>query len=246
MNHTTDQICRGELMLRQPARGYRFNVDALILAHFAGRFLDEGGGPICDLGAGCGVVGLLLAARNEGCAVTLVELQAELAALARQNIMLNGLSQRARLVEQDLRALQAADAGAPARLVVSNPPFFRLDRGRPSPDPQLAMARHEVALSLQELVAAAARLQEGGAGQLAMIHAADRRTEVLTELRLAGLEPRLVRDVAPSPEGEPVRFLVLAGGQRSAGPPQQEPALVIHDAPGVYSAEMKRVLREPA
>lgn len=244
MNHSTDPICRGELLLRQPLRGYRFNVDSLLLAHFAGAHLGQPDAAhhIVDLGAGCGVVGLLLAARFPASTVQLVELQEELVELARQNIMLNGLQDRVSVACQDLRAPGPLTGGAPPDLVVSNPPFFRRGSGRPNADPQLALARHELTCTLEELARAGSRLLRGG-GRFALVHAADRLDEALNLLPGAGLTPRLLRKIKPLPDREASRFLLLADADAGASLQEQEP-LLVHTRPGEYSQEMKEVLGE--
>src|SRR5437016_1205479 len=107
---TVDAVCRGEVIVVQPRRGYRFSIDALLLAHFAAeaaQTLKPAARHAIDLCAGCGVVGLLLARRLPGCELDLVELQPELARLASEGARRSGLGERVRVHSLDLRGLAA-------------------------------------------------------------------------------------------------------------------------------------------
>lgn len=240
MSHTKDSICRGELVLRQPRSGYRFNVDSVILAHFCRQVFSNPPGEVVDLGAGCGVVGLLLARWWDRCQVRLVEIQQELADLARANLLDNGLDGRVALCCADLREPETWRGQIAPDLVVSNPPFYRRGAGKISQNHQVAVAKHEVRCSLKELLAAcAAVLPRGGA--VAMIHAAERKEELLEQMRHSDLEPRRIRLVKPLPERKSARVLVLArrGGN---GPAVDLPELLVEQRPGEYSEEMAGIL----
>ena len=122
---TQDALLRGELSLWQPARGqgYRFNLDPVLLSGFS-----RPRGRVLELGAGCGVLGLLLLKRGRAEQVTFVERQPALAALCERNLKENGFADRGRVVCGDLRELTLeAHEG-----VVFNPPYFAANSGRPS------------------------------------------------------------------------------------------------------------------
>ncbi len=241
---TLDSVCRGELTLLQPRDGYRFNVDSLILADFVRRAVHPAPSRAADLGAGCGVVGLLLAQRWPGCSVTLVELQADLALLALENARYSSARSRVRVVRADLRQV-AAWAPEPPELLVCNPPFFPGGSGRASPVSQIALARHELCCTLGELCAAAAAALRPG-GQLALIHDARREQELLCRLRQVGLEPALLQRVLPLPGRAPRRVLLTARAGTATAGPQELPPLLVEQAPGEHSAALRALLGERA
>src|SRR5712691_6094235 len=98
---TEDAVLGGRLRLRQPKRGHRVGHDAILLAAACPA---RAGDAVVDLGAGVGAAGLALAARVGGTAVTLVEIDADLAALAAENAQCNGLAARVRAVVLDVAA----------------------------------------------------------------------------------------------------------------------------------------------
>src|SRR5262249_40206281 len=138
----------------------------------------------CDLGAGCGVLGMVLATLDPELSVDGIELQPELVEAARRGAALNCLSERVRCVEADVRRAVVPPGGYP--LVVANPPYHAVGSGRPSPLAARAAAHHDLACTLPELLAAARRLLTPR-GRLAMIYPAERLidlAEALTAERL--------------------------------------------------------------
>ena len=130
-----DAFLGGRIRLRQPRRGHRAGTDAVLLAALAA---PREGETVYDLGAGVGAVGLIVAARTKA-RVVFVEREPVLAALCRENIALNRLEARARVIEADLLAPAAVRrerglAPQSADWVVTNPPFLEEGRGRRSPD----------------------------------------------------------------------------------------------------------------
>jgi tRNA1Val (adenine37-N6)-methyltransferase len=87
---TIDTILGGALTIAQPRNGYRFSIDSLLLARFAAiRARDR----VLELGAGCGVISILIAATRQPREIAAVERQPGLADLIRRNAALNHCSQ---------------------------------------------------------------------------------------------------------------------------------------------------------
>jgi release factor glutamine methyltransferase len=200
---TLDAVYRGELLLIQRRDGYRFSIDPLLLAAFAGRCR----GRVIDLGTGCGIVPLLLALRGVR-EVVGVELQAPLFQLAYRNVQLNRCEDRVQLVNADLRQLRGVLPAGVFDLATSNPPYIP-SKELPTLSPEvrrepcIALDGGEDGLAvLRRIVAGApARLAPGGT---LVVEMHETHAEVLpalclaagfaraeTRLDLAGL-PRLV------------------------------------------------------
>jgi len=173
-----DRLLDGRLVLRQPKQGHRAGSDAILLAAALPATF---AGALADFGAGVGAVGLAAAILRPDLAVTLIEREPELAALAAENIALNELPDRAQVVTADVTAL-AASGLAPASFgcVAMNPPFFSAHEARPSPVANRRVA-HVADQPLALWLKAARRLLKP-AGHVAIIH----RTEALADI-LAGL-----------------------------------------------------------
>ncbi len=233
---TEDRFYGGRLVVRQHRDGYRFSIDAALLAAFVETGPDT---RIVDLGCGCGIVAFLLAHREPSCQVVGVEIQAGLAALARDNVALNRLETQVAILEKDVRRLQRSSCGK-GDLVVANPPYRSTGSGRINPDGERACARHEILGNLNDFAAAACRLLDPG-GRFAAVYPASRGVDLFLALRKAGLEPKRLRLVHSRPGGGARLMLVQA--IKGAGPALDvAPPLYIYQASGKYTQEAAAML----
>jgi tRNA1(Val) A37 N6-methylase TrmN6 len=240
---TEDSVLGGRLRLRQPRRGHRVGHDAILLAA-ACPACD--GDVVVDLGAGVGAAGLALAARVAGAAVTLVEIDPGLAALAAENARLNGLAGRVRTVVLD--AVAPARAFAAAGLhpdsfarVLMNPPFNDPTRQRVSPEQARRLAHSAPRATLAAWTRAAARLLRSR-GTLSLIWRADGLDDVFAALA-GGFGAVTVLPIHPKPGEGAIRVLVRAV-KASRAPLELLPALVLNDRSGRVTPEADAILRQ--
>ncbi len=203
---TLDEFLDGRLRLIQSARGYRFSIDAVLLAQFV---TVKPGDVVVDLGAGCGIISLLLLLEKPVAYAIALEIQRNLADQAVRNAALNGVTDRMGVLLADLR--QAPLWQPVADVVVCNPPFRRPGSGRVNPDLQRAIARHEIMASLNDILSAASAVLKPK-GRLALIYPAGRLVDLLVRMRAFDVEPKRMQVVYPSMEEE--SKLVLVEGAR--------------------------------
>lgn len=242
MDIVRDSFWRGRLIVWQPARGqgYRFNVDSVVLAAAV-----PPARHLLDLGAGCGILGLLLLASGRVGRVTAVEVQPELAALVRRNAQANGLAARLRVLELDLRCLtEPLDGGALVDGVAFNPPYFPRTAARAAANPCRDGARRELHGGLADFVACAQRQLAPG-GHCSAIVRWERGAELLA-LWDAGLgTPEAVLRPVCAAADQPPRHALLRA-RRAPGPaPAPQPPLVLH-VDGGYAAPLQPWLEGPA
>ena len=225
------------LILSQPERGYRYSLEPFLLAAFCRPRPRE---RIIDLGAGVGVVGLLLARNHPTVQVAGIELQPDLARSAAANARINGLAARCRIIRGDVRDAPRFLPPEHFHRVVVNPPFRRPGSGALSPDPSRARARQELTFTLADLARTAASLLRYG-GSLDMIHLAERLPEIFAALEETGLAPKKMRLVAPFRESIPRLCLLSAikGGRPGL---RIIPQLNVHEHPGRYTDEVSAIL----
>jgi tRNA1(Val) A37 N6-methylase TrmN6 len=238
---TEDSLLGGRVKLRQLRQGHRAGTDAVLLA---ASVLVRDGETAYDLGAGAGAVGLILAARASA-DVVLVEREPVLARLCRENVALNGLGARARVIEADilLPAAERRERGllpASADVVATNPPFLEAGRARRSPARLRASAHELPEDGLGRWIASAADLLRPK-GRLALIHRADALDACLRHLS-RGFGAVAVRPVHARP-GEPAIRILVAAVRGSRAPLRLLAPLVLHDASGAFTAEAEAVHR---
>jgi tRNA1(Val) A37 N6-methylase TrmN6 len=239
---TEDALLGGRVPLLQPARGHRAGTDAVLLAAAVDVPPD---GTIADLGAGTGAVGLMVAQRARTARFLFVERDPWLARLCADNIRLNGLEERAEVIEADLLAPareRRARGLLPASVDVlaTNPPFLEEGRSRTSPDPRRSAAHTLAEGGLERWIRACADLLKPK-GQLALIHRADRLADCLRHLERAFGAIR-VRPVHHTRTEAAVRVVITAV-KGSRAPLLIAPPLVLHRADGRFTPEAEAMHR---
>jgi len=223
----------GGLVLRDDG-AFPLGTDAILLADFA---RVSAGEAVCDLGCGCGVIGLLLAARRAA-DVTGVELQPDACETARQNAARNGLTGRFRTVPGDLRGIRSLLPAGTFRAVVSNPPYFPDGAGAAAPGAR-GPARTELACSLGDVCRAAAWLLRFG-GRFFVVYRPERLADLICALRENRLEPKRIRFVRHRP-GAPVSLILLEARSGGRAGLRCEPDLPLCGDDGQPSAEARRI-----
>ena len=204
-----DAFMDGRLRLVQSRTGYRFSIDAILLSQFV--TIKQGDGLI-DLGTGCGIIPLLLLLTKPVRHALGLEIQPELADQAVRNAKYNGFFDKMEIIIGDIKHPPLGDSSAD--VVVCNPPYRKKDDGRINPDPQRAIARHEILVSLDDILRTARRLLRPK-GRLSMIYPVVRLADLMVGMRGYDLEPKRIRIVYPDLQSEAKLALVEAtlGGQ---------------------------------
>jgi tRNA1Val (adenine37-N6)-methyltransferase len=232
----TDAFFDGKLCIKQGASGYRFSLDAVLLAGYAGPLADE---RLLDLGTGCGIIPLILAFRYPNIVAFGIEIQQDLAALAIFNVAANHMQNRITVLQEDMCDLKPEMIGGSVDVIVCNPPYRKPNSGRLNPDVQRAIARHELKVSLADVLQTGRRMLRT-AGRFIIIYTAERFVELLSQMRLEGIEPKFMRSIHSQPDTE--AKLVLVEGIKGARPGTRlGPPLIIYDANGDYSREVQEM-----
>jgi tRNA1Val (adenine37-N6)-methyltransferase len=187
-----------ELRIIQKKDGPYFSIDAIILAKFAnvGK-----GDKVIDLGAGGGIISLLLASTTDLQSVTAVEIQNELSDLARRNVILSGLEHKIEILNDDIRLIDKKFPPESFDLVVSNPPYRAIGSGRLNPDSPKAIARHEIKCTLDNVLHSAFHLLRNQ-GKFAVVYRPDRLADLISGCRKYNLEPKRIQFVYPDYDRE--------------------------------------------
>lgn len=238
---TRDTLFEGRLSIIQSKTGYRFSLDALLLAHFAAV---RKGSRVVDLGTGNGIVALILAAMEPSLKIVGLEIQAEMAERASRSATLNGFSGRVAIVRGDVLAADRIFSGASFDLAVCNPPYRRRASGRINPNAEKRLARHEIKANLRDFVRAAARLLRRR-GAMAAVYPAARMTDLIQAMREEALEPKRLRLVYSFAGSE--ASLVLVEGVKEAGVELKiMPPLVVYTKERKYTPEVSAILAGPS
>lgn len=239
MELTLDSI--RDLKLYQNKKGYRFSADAIILYSFVNLPKVQ---KIADIGAGSGIIGLLLAKKYCNSEVALIEVQDNLVKLAEKNAVLNQLEDRVKAINCDARKIKTICSpllfsANSFDLVISNPPFRRQQTGLISPADEKAIARHEIKLTLIDLVAVSHHLLRSK-GRLCIIYHPSRLAELIDTLRKKQMEPKRLRFVYPNIQSE-AKMVLVEAVKNGRSEIKIEKPLFIYKKNGTHTDEMKRL-----
>jgi tRNA1Val (adenine37-N6)-methyltransferase len=228
---TLDTFYRGRVRILQSKKGYRFSVDAPLLADF---IRTRPGDEALEIGTGNGVISLLLSVKPFG-RITALEIQTGLADLAERNVELNGLGDRIEVVRGDLRTYEPERKFA---LFFSNPPYIRKSSGFLSVSAEKSAAKHELHGAIGEILGKTAAWLTP-AGRASFVYPEKRREDLLAAAGESGLELRRLRFVHPRAGEPPNLFLVELG---TAAPPLElMPPLILFGPDGKSTPEAEAV-----
>jgi tRNA1Val (adenine37-N6)-methyltransferase len=241
VEETLDEILDGHLRVFQKKRGYRFSLDSILLSHFV--FLKPHTSAI-DLGCGSGIILLVLAKRFPNINYAGLEIQEELAALARKNVNFNKLVHRIKITEGDARKIKNIFSANSFDAVIFNPPYRKLNSGRINPQLEKAVARHEIKGSLKDFIRAAKYLLKPE-GKVFTIYPAKRLVELITLFRKNFIEPKKMKPVY-SDNLSAAEFVLVEGRKGSGEELKIEQPLFIYDQNKKYTADMMGIFSELA
>jgi tRNA1Val (adenine37-N6)-methyltransferase len=232
-------------VILQKRRGYRFSLDAVVLADFVA-CLRGGSKPgsrdrCLDLGTGSGIILVLLGKWSRTLSGYGVEIQESLADMADRNLRLHGLEDRFEILCMNLKDLPSRFPRASFDWITTNPPYRRLDTGRLNPDPDKALARHEVTASLRDICRVMAHLLRSK-GRSFLVYPASRFAGLAVQLRSVGLEPKTVRPVYPKPN-EKACWVLVEAVREGREELVIEPPLFVEEEAGGYTEEIKGIFR---
>lgn len=233
---TLDEILDGRLRVFQKKRGYRFSLDAILLASFISL---KAKSKAIDLGTGSGIIPLILAIHFPHVDWIGLEIQEAMAVSARRNVEINSLEKQIKIITGDAREIKKMFSENSFDSVVFNPPYRRLNSGRINPDQEKAIARHELQGSLEHFMAAAKYLLKP-AGRVFTIYPAKRLAELVCLFRVNSIEPKRMRLVFSDSESA-AEFVLLEGRSRSGEELVIEAPLFIYDQDKKYTRQMKNI-----
>ena len=233
---TADSFFNGRIQVKQHRSGYRFSIDAVLLASHAKPGPED---TVLDLGTGCGIIPMILAYRNPGIEVYGIEVQTDLADIAALNITENGLDDQITVLCMDMKTLNLETTSEPVDLVVSNPPFRKAESGRINPNRQRAVARHEIKATLYDVVETGRRMLRTG-GRFVMVYLAERMTDILTQMRTAGIEPKSIRAIHSGIETS-AKLVLVEGKKGGRAGIKICPPLIIYRKNGAYTDEVEKM-----
>jgi tRNA1(Val) A37 N6-methylase TrmN6 len=233
-----DYLLGEELRIIQSPSVFSFSLDAVLLAKFA--YMPINKGKILDLCTGNAVIPLLLSTRTKA-HITGVEIQERLYAMGQRSIRYNSLEEQIDLVHGDLKEMPRVLGFHQYDVVTCNPPYFEvLPSSEKNPNEHLAIARHEIMCTLEDVVRTSSKLVKQG-GKVAVVHRPERLLDIVTLMREYKIEPKRIQLVYPK-RGKEANTLLVEGIKDGSKGLKVLPPLVVYEENNEYTKELHRIL----
>ena len=194
-----------------------------------------------DLGTGTGIISILLAAKTNLNKIIGIEVQKDIANMAKRSIRLNNLQDKIEIKNIDIRDIEQKSLIERGKFdfVVTNPPYKKQDTGKTNKNEYKYLSRHETTANLETFIKVT-KIVLKDKGSIYMVHRPDRLVDILELMRKYKIEPKKIRFVYSTIEKNPV--LVLIKGVKNAMPFLKiEKPLIIYNSKGEYTDEIYKI-----
>ena len=236
-NERIDDLEYKGLKIIQNKKGFCFGIDSVLLSDYAKNIKKNSN--VIDIGTGTGIISLLLCKKTELNKIYGIELQEEVADMAKRSIKLNGLENKIEIINKNIKDIFEILEPNKYDAIVTNPPYKKLDTGLKSDDKKQLISRHEVECTLEDILEKSYKLLKSN-GEFYMVHRAERLVDIMYYLRKYKLEPKNIRFVHSKKDEKPNLILIRAVKNAKEFLKIDKP-LVIYKDNGEYTDEILKI-----
>ena len=230
-----DLQCNGLCLIQDPDR-FCFGIDAVLLSNFV---KVKKNGHVVDLCTGSGIVPILLSAKTGAKKITGIEIQSDIADMARRSVSYNKLDEKIDIINDDISNALKYINNCSVDSVCVNPPYMKDTTAIKNPDLPMAIARHELLTDLETVINIASKLLKES-GKFFMVHRPSRLSEIFASMRQNRIEPKRLRFIHPYIESK-ANLVLIEGAKGSGVWLDVEPPLVVYKDKNVYTDEVLKI-----
>lgn len=236
-NERIDDLEKNGYKIIQNPEVFCFGIDAILLAHFAK--VTKASQKILDIGTGTGIIPILMHAAYQKGSYIGIDIQENMVEMASRSSKLNQIEKDVKFLNVDIKSYREYFSWEEFDVITTNPPYMKGESGLKNEHPSISVARHEVACTLEDIIAASSYMLKDK-GKLYMIHRPHRLIDITTLMRNYKVEPKRMRFVHPKPGKAPT--MVLIEGARNGGPELRvESPLMVYNEAGTYTDEIYEI-----
>lgn len=230
-----DLQCNGLYLIQDPDK-FCFGIDAVLLSNFV---KVKKNGHVVDLCTGSGIVPILLSAKTGAKKITGIEIQSDIADMARRSVSYNKLDEKIDIINDDISNALKYINNCSVDSVCVNPPYMKDTTAIKNPDLPMAIARHELLTYLDTVINIASKLLKES-GKFFMVHRPSRLSEIFASMRQNRIEPKRLRFIHPYIESK-ANLVLIEGAKGSGVWLDVEPPLVVYKDKNVYTDEVLKI-----
>lgn len=221
----------------QNSEGFCFGIDSVLLSDFAKDIRHNS--KVMDLGTGTGILCILLAGKTKLKEINGIEIQEEVADMARRSVELNSLQDKVKIINESILNLEKIFEKGSIDAIVTNPPYKKLNTGLQNDNEKKVISRHEITANLEDFIRISKDMLKDK-GEFYMVHRPERLVDIIYLMRKYKIEPKQIRFVAPKIGKEP--NLVLIKGVKNAKEFLKfDNILYVYNEDGSYTEELLKI-----
>lgn len=236
-NERIDDLEFKNLKIIQNKDGFCFGIDSVLLSDFAKNIRNNS--KVIDLGTGTGIINILLSGKTNASEFIGVEIQEEVAEMAKRSIELNKLENKIKIINENILNLKELYKQKSFDVVVTNPPYKKINTGLVNDEDKKIISRHEITARLEDFINIASYLLKDY-GEFYMVHRPDRLVDIFNIMRKEKIEPKLIKFVYPNKNKK--TNLVLIKGVKNGNPfLEYENNLFVYNEDGTYTDDILKI-----
>ena len=236
-NERIDDLEYKGLKIIQNKEGFCFGVDSVLLSDYAKKIKRDA--KVVDIGTGTGIISLLLCKKTNLSKVIGIEIQEDVAEMATRSIKLNNIQDKFEIINADIKNVFDILKPYQYDVVVTNPPYKKIDTGVKNVEKKQLISRHEVKCTLEDIIEKGSKLLKD-LGEFYMVHRAERLVDIMCLLRKHKLEPKNIRFVH-SRAGEKPSLILIRAVRGAKEFLKIDKPLVIYKENGEYTNEILEI-----
>ncbi len=189
-----------------------------------------------------GVIPILINAKNDIEKIYGFEIQDEIAEMATRSVVMNDMSKKIEIINEDIRNLHKNEWNKKFDIVVTNPPYKKINTGLINESEQKIISRHEVKCTLEDIMFTSSKILKDN-GLFYMVHRSERLVDILTEMRKYKIEPKELKFVYPK-KNDDSNLILIKGVKCGKAFLKVKNPLIVYDENNKYSDEILNIYKK--
>lgn len=237
-NERIDDLQINDLKIIQNTDGFCFGIDSVLLSDFAKDIKKES--RVIDLGTGTGIISFLLLAKTSIKNIVGIEVQPEVANMAKRSIELNNLENKFKIINCNIKDILDNVKREEFDVVVTNPPYKKINTGGKNENEKKLISRHEILADIFDFINTA-KIVLKDKGTLYMVHRPERLADIIYALRENKIEPKKIRFVYSKKDSKEAKLVLIKAVKNGKDFLQVESPLYIYENNGEYTKEILEI-----
>lgn len=236
-NERIDDLEFKGLKIIQNKNGFCFGIDSVLISDFAKNIKNNS--KVIDLGTGTGIINILLSGKTKALNFTGVEIQEEVADMAKRSVKLNDLEEKIEIINENILNLKDIYKKNSFDVVITNPPYKKINTGLINKEDKKVISRHEITASLRDFIHISSYLLRDY-GEFFMVHRPDRLVDIFSIMREEKIEPKKIKFVYPN-KNKKTNLVLIKGIKNGNSFLEFDNNLYVYDDKGNYTNDILKI-----